>query len=465
MSQRWVGGYELLLYLARGGMGSVHLARQRGALGFERIVVVKRIHSSLAADPDFRSMLIDEARLTSLIRHPNVVSALDVVEDEGELALVLDYVESVSLAELRDATRAKAHPMPPAVACRIMADALAGLHAAHEARDLKGVPLGIIHRDVSPQNILVGIDGLARLIDFGVAKAAEKATVTRTGVLKGKLRYMSPEQARHKPLDRRSDVFAAGVVLYEALCGHRPFDGETEASVLLDLLVGEFPPPAAPDGSALPAAIVAALERALAVDASERFGSAAEFQRELERGAPMAAAEEVSAFVGLCAGETLAARRSGMVAALASSQGAESRDPKGASTSAVTTLDEILSPPEEAAKRNERPPLEGRSQSRFAAVIAVGAVLLAAIALVVLFVRGDRTRAEEPARREASAEPPASGRVDAAIDPPLKAAPSAPAPAATTIGRVHVDHEPRKVWKASPVSSGSRVLHGNPYGP
>src|SRR5262249_45360540 len=157
-----------------------------------------------------------EARVCSVIRHPNVVPMIDVVDADGELFLVLEYVESLSLTELLRAAHDAQRPLSPAVVARIMADALAGLNAAHEAVDLRGVRLDVIHRDVSPQNIIVGVDGSSRLIDFGIAKAASRISVTNSNVLKGKLRYMSPEQIRQKTLDQRSDIFAAGAVLFEA---------------------------------------------------------------------------------------------------------------------------------------------------------------------------------------------------------------------------------------------------------
>ena len=281
VSPQRVGEYELLFPLGHGGMASVHLARKRGAGNFERLVVIKQIHPHLASEPSFRSMLADETRLSSRIHHPNVVPAIDVVESENEFALVLDYVEAVSLSELTRAARREGAELDAAVVSRIVVDTLAGLHAAHEANDLSGRPLGIVHRDVSPQNILVGADGVSRLIDFGIATAAERVTVTESGILKGKLGYMSPEQARHKAVDRRSDIFAAGSVLYQALCGRPVFQGETEASILIELLAGDIPEPMLPDGTALSPRVHALLVKALAPDVEGRFATAEDFKHAL----------------------------------------------------------------------------------------------------------------------------------------------------------------------------------------
>ena len=283
-------------------MGTVHAARRVGAAGFARLVAIKRIHRHLAGDPEFRAMLVDEARLTASIRHPNVVQALDVVEGDGELAIVLDYVEAVSLAELAHAAVQKGQRLGPATLARILADALAGLHAAHEAKDLSGRSLAIVHRDVSPQNVLVGTDGVARLIDFGIAKAAERVSMTNTGVLKGKLRYMSPEQARRKPIDRRSDLFAVGAVMYECFCGRPVFPGTTEASILVGLLSGEKAPPTSPEGRVLSPAIEAVLDRALAPNLDNRYATAADLQHALVEAIPPASHEEVAEAVRLHAG-------------------------------------------------------------------------------------------------------------------------------------------------------------------
>src|SRR5580700_10113505 len=210
-----VGRYALHHEIASGGMATVHIGRLLGPVGFARTVAIKRLHAHMARNPEFVAMFLDEARLAARIRHPNVVSTLDVVATEGELFVVMEYVPGDSLARLLHAAREAGEPVPLPVAASIMVDVLHGLHAAHEASDERGQPLGLVHRDVSPHNVLVGTDGAAHVIDFGIAKAAGRAQVTREGQLKGKLAYMAPEQLKGgtggSKVDRRADVFGAAV--------------------------------------------------------------------------------------------------------------------------------------------------------------------------------------------------------------------------------------------------------------
>jgi serine/threonine-protein kinase len=311
MTAARLGNYELLLELAAGGMATVYVARHDGVAGFERLVVVKRVHPHLVKDRAFTDMLRDEARMSSTIRHPNVVPVIDVIETDDELLLVLEYVESLPLSALLQLGR-----LPPAVVSSIVGDALAGLHAAHEAVDLRGDRLDLIHRDVSPQNIIVGVEGVSRLIDFGVAKAKSRITTTTDGEVKGKVRYMSPEQVRQQPLDRRADIFAAGVVLYEALTGERPFPGTDIGDIALGILMGELPPPSSIVPS-LPPEVDAVLERALARDRGERYATAAELQDALEHAVPAASPREVATVVETVGQEQLERHRTNLRAALA----------------------------------------------------------------------------------------------------------------------------------------------------
>ncbi|MFO0671217.1 MAG: protein kinase [Polyangiaceae bacterium] len=310
-----VGNYELLLELAAGGMATVHVARQVASAGCERLVVITRVHAHLVKDRAFTDMFRDEARVCSTIRHPNVVAVTDVVETGGELLLVLEYVESLSMSALADLARSSGSPLAPSVVSRILCDALAGLHAAHEASDLRGNALHIIHRDVSPQNIIVGLDGTSRLIDFGIAKAASRATTTTSGILKGKLRYMSPEQVRQKPLDRRADVFAAGVVLYEALTGQPPFPGDDAGDIAMSILLGE-PPSVTSIVPSLPAAIDAVIEKALAGDRDDRYATAADLAQALEAAIPPAPVREVASVVEALGARVFSRRRADLAAAL-----------------------------------------------------------------------------------------------------------------------------------------------------
>ena len=232
-----VGRYVLHAAIARGGMATIHLARLLGAEGWSRMVAAKRLHPQFTGDPEFLAMFLDEARIASKVHHPNVVPVLDVIHTGSEVILVQEYVHGVPLDKLLRAARDAEVEIPTAVVVAIAADMLAGLHAAHEATDELGVPLEIIHRDVSPQNVLVGVDGIARLLDFGVAKASMNAHVTRAGTFKGKLTYTSPEQMRGV-VTRATDLYASAVVLWEALAGRRMHAGRTEAELCAAVSVG-----------------------------------------------------------------------------------------------------------------------------------------------------------------------------------------------------------------------------------
>jgi len=204
---RTIGRYTLYGEIAAGGMASVHIGRLVGPVGFLRTVAIKRLHPQYAKDPSFVDMFLDEARLAARIRHPNVVSTLEIVSMEDELFLVMDYVHGESLGRLSRAAADSGTRLPPRVVSSIMVGALLGLHAAHEATNEHGQHLSIVHRDVSPQNILVGTDGVARVADFGVAKAASRVHTTRGGDVKGKISYMAPEQLLQAEIDRRTDLY------------------------------------------------------------------------------------------------------------------------------------------------------------------------------------------------------------------------------------------------------------------
>lgn len=275
----------------------MHLGRLLGPVGFTRTVAIKRLHPQYAADPEFVAMLLDEARLVGRIRHPNVISIIDVVEAQRELLLVMDYVHGESLAALGSAARKANTRIPPGVAVAVLSNALYGLHAAHDASDDHGQPLKIVHRDVSPQNILVGVDGVSRIFDFGVAQAAQRVQMTQDGQLKGKLPYMSPEQVRAQPLDRRSDVFAAGAVLWEALTGQRRFAGDNAASVLYEILDADVRP-ASSVVPGVPPQLDAIIERALRPTPAGRFATARDMAIALESALVPAIPREVGEWCG-----------------------------------------------------------------------------------------------------------------------------------------------------------------------
>jgi len=292
---RVVGRYALYEEIAAGGMATVHFGRLLGPVGFSRTVAIKRLHPQFAKDPEFVSMFLDEARLAARIRHPNVVPTLDVVATQGELFLVMDYVQGESLSRLIRASRERQQRIPVRYVATIITGALHGLHAAHEAKNERGEPLRIVHRDISPQNVLVGSDGVSRVLDFGVAKAAGRMQTTREGQLKGKLAYMAPEQIGGE-VTRQTDVYAAAIVLWEALTAQRLFTGDNEGQILSKVLSGEHMPPSAlaPE---LPPELDAVVLKGLAKQPAHRWATAREFAIALERCCGIASTTEVGEWV------------------------------------------------------------------------------------------------------------------------------------------------------------------------
>jgi serine/threonine-protein kinase len=326
-----VGRYALYGTIASGGMATVHFGRLIGPVGFSRTVAIKRLHPQFSADPEFVAMFLDEARLAARIRHPNVIPTLDVVATNGELFLVMDYVPGESLARLVRAARHREDTLPPAITVAIMAGVLHGLHAAHEAKNEQGEPLEIVHRDVSPQNILVGSDGQARVLDFGVAKAAGRIQTTREGQLKGKLSYMAPEQLRGSPLDRQTDIYAASVVLWETLAGDRLFRAENEAAIVSKVLEGARMPPsramrvtASPETRRAVERLDEITMRGLACDPRMRFATARDMALALEEALPPATTSEVSNWIEDVASAVLL-MRAGQVGEIESSSSALQR--------------------------------------------------------------------------------------------------------------------------------------------
>jgi eukaryotic-like serine/threonine-protein kinase len=305
---RRVGRYLLCDQIGSGGMATIHLARLLGPQGFSRTVAIKQLHPQFAQNPQFVAMLLDEARLAVRVRHVNVVSPLDIVATESELFIVMDYVNGESLANLLAASEV---PPPPTFAAAILVQALLGLHAAHEATREQGDALGLVHRDVSPQNILVGQDGVARMVDFGIAKAVARTQTTDGGMVKGKLGYMAPEQIKLEPVDRRSDLFSAGVVLWEALTGDGLFVSDTLGGSIERILHGEIAPPSRFNPAVTPeldAVVLKALER----NRDARFQDAMSMAAALQGATPLASALEVIDWVEKLAGPELE-RKAGLV--------------------------------------------------------------------------------------------------------------------------------------------------------
>ncbi len=279
---RLIGRYALHGELASGGMAAVHLGRLLGPVGFSRTVAIKRLHSQNARDPEFVAMFLDEARLVSRIKHPNVVPTLDVVTLDGEVFIVMEYVHGAPVSRIMMALGKRKERMPVNIAVGVALGMLEGLHAAHEAKNEDGVPLGVVHRDVSPQNVIVGADGVTRVLDFGIAKAAERLQQTEDGSFKGKLGYMPPDVLSGAPVDRRADLWGVAVVLWEMLVGKRLFFNSESPHALVRMIVeGEVMAPST-RREGIAKDLDEVLLKALRKDANERYQTARELALALE---------------------------------------------------------------------------------------------------------------------------------------------------------------------------------------
>ncbi len=280
-SDRTFGRFRLLRPLTAGGMAEIFLARQEGPEGFAKTVVLKRILPHLSESQEFVQMFLDEARLAALLSHPNIVQVFDFGEAEGAYYLAMEYLAGEDLGSIQRLAKRKGQQIPPQVCARIIAGACEGLYHAHTLSDGAGKPLNIVHRDVSPSNIMVTYQGVVKVLDFGIAKAEGKLMQTRTGVLKGKYRYMSPEQISGLELDQRSDIFALGVILHELLTGEPLFGGDNELAVIKSVMEHPVPPPRAKN-PAIPEQIDEIVMRALERDRDRRFRSARQMRHSFE---------------------------------------------------------------------------------------------------------------------------------------------------------------------------------------
>lgn len=402
-----IGRYELASPLASGGMAAVHLGRALGAQGFARVVVIKRILPAFAHRSDFVRMFVNEARLAARVRHPNVVATLDAVEHDDELLLVMEFVDGVSLATLQANTVGR---IPIAIGAAIVAGALRGLHAAHEARDETGRPLTIVHRDVSPQNVLVGRDGLPRVLDFGVAKAASEASsLTAHGEFKGKLTYAAPEQVLFQDVSPQTDVFAAGLVLWEIATGERRYGTLSHAAIAKRLTDESVPLPSAVDPR-LPRALDRIVYRATQRNPSFRYASAAEMARAIEEDVGVATPAEVAAWLAQTAAAELA-RLERLVAACETATAYDRADRRAApgsanegreggeggssaaSALAFTRTETSHGEPPARSRRGRRWPVP-----LFAALL--GALVVIVIAALLAPPRGGRGRPPAPVATE-----------------------------------------------------------------
>jgi serine/threonine protein kinase len=418
-----VGRYALFDALASGGMATVHLGRLLGASGFGRTVAVKRLHPQFGRDPDFVTMFMDEARIVARIRHPNVVPMVDVIESRKGIFLVMEYVHGESFAKLLRICRASQIPVPIKIVSGIMHAALLGLHAAHDTLGDKGELLGVVHRDVSPQNVMVGGDGIARVLDFGVAKAAGRAQVTREGELKGKLTYMAPEQIRGH-VDRRADVFAAAIILWEALAGRRFHDNATDVEIVTKVIEGDFVAPSA-FRAEVPTELDAIVLRGLSVDLHARYQTARDMAHDLEHRIGLAHPSEIGEWVEKLAGEALQARTK-MVAAMEKA------------SASMSPSDSV--PPPEAVVPSVGTPLVAlprRSQVHVVAILSFLAALAIVGAALGAFALYTRKTSNKPASATTSSARVAgqTSRPAATIapePPPAASAASSSAPTVTT---------------------------------
>ncbi len=440
--------YELLAPIAEGGMGQVWIARLVGKFGFEKLVAIKTLLPKYASDPSFREMFLDEARIASGVEHLNVGQILDLGEERNVLYLVMEWIDGDSLAKIGRVLAKKQVPLPIGVALRVMADTCAGVHAAHELRGPDGKSLNVVHRDISPQNVLLAANGVAKLIDFGIAKARDrKAGETSEGMLKGKIPYMAPEQALGTALDARTDIWAIGATLYHLLARRPVYKAETEIATLRLLITGEPPPPLPPE---IPEPVRAVVMKALAQERDGRFADALEMQRAIRTAMSEARldveAHDVAAFVAEHMGERIHERRAGIDLAL-----------KAAADRA--TMNELLRPVSDAISSNGQVPAAPRVPAAMAqnehtdtaltpylsgdfslpisalpkragAMIVAGAALALIAVLAVTWLLASSSKRELP-REDATARAPEASALGATA-PSGESAPAAAAVPAPT---------------------------------
>jgi hypothetical protein len=426
-----LGRYQLIRRLAVGGMAEIFLARLpgvgQGLEGFEKLVVLKRILPQHALDPELLRMFLDEARLSATLTHPHVTAVYDVGTDGEAPFFAMEHVLGANLREIMQA-RAKqgAGPLPLEHAVGIVAAAAAGLHYAHAKRGPGGEPLHIVHRDVSPSNVLVSYDGAVKVSDFGIAKWAHQRTQTQEGALKGKFAYMSPEQCRGRALDARSDVFALGTILYELTTGEAPFQAATDFELLSKIVGGTPEPPRWSGERAYPPALAAIVMRALALDPAERTPTAQALQVELETFARQERLEvstvALGAFMETLFAQELEAWREAQRAGKSLADHLAERDARPATEGTRTATDAFGAP---------RPAAPGRSKRR--AVASAAVVVLVAAGGLLAAARGRRP-ARAPVAEPAPAATMPSPKPTAITTTTATTAPAAVAPP-TTLAR------------------------------
>ena len=477
------GRYEILRHLASGGMADVYLACSAGLEGFERHVVIKWIRAADARDRDYVRMFLDEARLAAALHHQHIVQVHDVGHDDGEYFFAMEYVHGRDARQLLTRAAARREHVPLAHVLAIASAAAAGLHYAHELVGPDRKPLGLVHRDVSPSNILIGFDGGVKVADFGIAKAAHRSAETKSGSLKGKIAYMSPEQCRGQPVDRRSDVFALGVVLYELATARRLFKTDSDFLTMTAIVAGDVPPPSRfrPD---LPPPVEAMMMKALASQPDQRYQTADELRRAIQRCAaelgPAAASASLADYMtdvfGRCVEPWLtdeggelgddplddrpATETSGSGIASPLEVSLSGFDPDApivrarqrAITSAPAVGDDepLFAAPRTGSGARSVP---GSRRRRRVAALALALAGVAGVVLAIWFVSGG-SRAAEPSQPEPPPHDVPPTAVAAPSPPPVPApappAPAPPAPPAPAVAHVPAPApvEPAKLAKS-----------------
>jgi serine/threonine-protein kinase len=487
-----LGRYELLLPIAQGGMASVWAARLKGTRGFQKMVAIKTMLPGLIDDPQFERMFLDEASLASQVRHPHVIEIMDLGEQDGILYIVMEWVDGEPISVILKYAAARGGiPLPVAVHVAIQASR--GLHAAHELRDDTGSLVGLVHRDVSPQNVLLTYDGVVKVVDFGVAKVTNRASSeTRAGQLKGKIAYMSPEQLKGDKIDRRTDVFAMGIMLYMMTTGRHPFRGDDEPSTIRQITAEE---PAVPPSTLVanyPPALEQVVMQAIAKDPAKRLPTANDVVVALTRALPPATDEEVAAFLRTLLPDRLEKRKATIKSAL---EAADRRDlpsapqhqpPRdgsddmtrrdaglishrditpttgGASLPGALTGQELV-----AGARSRSAP--GRRVSRAILSISLAAGLLMIIAAAVVSARGrdDEPQPVSPVVGSPSAAPVPPPAVSAAPPEPVasqspSALPPEPAPTASAAPRPATSTKRRSTAPKPSASAPKREVFVTP---
>jgi hypothetical protein len=475
-----LGRYQLLTELGRGGMAELHLGRVHGAGGFAKVVAIKRIHRQHVRDPRFVEMFLNEGRIAAQLAHPNICQVHDLGEVDGELFLVMEYLEGVSWEEAMVALPRTAAATDLRFIVGAFAQLCEGLHHAHTLRAPDGRPTPVIHRDVSPQNLFITTAGVAKVLDFGVSKVLTNDRVTRSGVVKGKLTYMPPEQLADLPLDPRVDVFAAGTVLWEAITGARLFKRETDYLVWRAITEEPIPPPSAlrPE---LPPALDAVLARALARDREQRFGSTVELAQALRAatiglGPPLEPVELGQAVRTHCA-TTLATRAAQVAVALTEPPGdpdpdaaATVRMATGPVTEATRPSRPVVAPTASAAAvpgsasvalRDASVVVARPRRSAVAAVLAAVAAVAIVVAVAMVALRGrGADRASPVAAIDAVAPPIAAVDAGAAL---VAAVDAGEAPVAAIVDAA-VGAPAGRVVAAVPAGPpGSLTIDSEPY--